>query len=172
MLPPRIATPSLNCPWTRPVRGKFRESSTLPNAPGPMADVRHLLRVPDASSESFRRYYERLRSRGVLPEQLSVRNCGSDTCTSGKGIFAQTDLEKDALILREKPLVAMQHAENERHCLVCSHCLRFVGGLEAQLLHRLDRAKDGACSGPSSANGGNHDTCDEVSGAPRAQPTP
>mmetsp|Transcript_4470 Transcript_4470/g.28487 ORF Transcript_4470/g.28487 Transcript_4470/m.28487 type:complete len:477 (-) Transcript_4470:337-1767(-) len=143
-------------------RDMFREASTMSNAQGSMADVQPLLRVPDASSESFRRYFEGLRSRGVLPEHLSVRNCGSDTCTSGKGIFSQVDLEKDALILREKPLVTMQHAENKWHCLVCSHCLRFVGGLEAQLLHRLDRAKDGACRGSSSANGGNQVTCDEI----------
>lgn len=127
-----------------------------------MADVQQLLVVPDASSEASRRYYERLRSHGVLPEHLSVRRCGSDTCTSGKGIFSQVNLEPDAWVLQETPLVVMQHASNKRHCLVCSHCLRFVGGLEAQMLHRLYRHKENAAEESSSQVGGNQPACDEV----------
>ena len=45
--------------------------------------------------------------------------------------------EEDELILREAPLVGVQHYDNKRQVLVCSHCFRFVGSIEAQIAWRL-----------------------------------
>eukprot|EP00667_Euglena_gracilis_P015150 EG_transcript_15745 len=55
------------------------------------------------------------------------------TDRKGRALFAAKSIPKGTVIFEEFPLVAMQTLPNRRHCAVCSHCLRFVGSLEAQL---------------------------------------
>lgn len=129
-----------------------------------MSDIQHLLSNEDGASERSKRYYADLRSVDVLPSCLSVRRCGSDSRTTGKGVFAEADLVDSAVLLRERPLLSMQHEGNKQHCLVCSNCLRFIGGIEAQILHRLDRDTTvGSGESTADATEVGHATYDDVS---------
>lgn len=60
--------------------------------------------------------------------------------------------EAGDVIFREAPLVAGQHTASRAQCLVCARCFRFLGSIEAQLVHRLlirDEAAGSRLGGPS-----------------------
>jgi len=69
----------------------------------------------------------------------------------GKGIFATKKLREGDRVLEEPPLVAIQHIYNENAARACSHCFRFIGGVQGQLQNRLRHVKDFA--GQDSDNG-------------------
>ena len=47
------------------------------------------------------------------------------------------DFAEDELVFKEQPLVGAQHAGNKSAALVCSHCFRFLGSIQAQISHCL-----------------------------------
>ncbi|XVE66312.1 hypothetical protein DITRI_Ditri08aG0070600 [Diplodiscus trichospermus] len=55
----------------------------------------------------------------------------------GKGVFAQTDFEKEQLIFKDQMLVGIQHPSNKIDCLVCSYCFKFIGSIEQQIGRKL-----------------------------------
>lgn len=47
-------------------------------------------------------------------------------------MFCTSPIEGEKILVREAPLVSIQHAENRPSAWACSHCLRFLGTLESQ----------------------------------------
>ncbi|KAI8850408.1 hypothetical protein BC829DRAFT_155247 [Chytridium lagenaria] len=59
----------------------------------------------------------------------------------GKGLFAKDDgFQPGEVILMEKGLLTMQSLSNKGVSKVCSQCLHFVGGLQMQVEHLLQRS--------------------------------
>ena len=57
----------------------------------------------------------------------------------GKGVFATKPFSCDDLILKELPVVAIQHSFTQLNSLVCSRCFTFVGSIEEQLTNNWKR---------------------------------
>lgn len=55
----------------------------------------------------------------------------------GKGVYADSDLKEEELLLKDQMLVGLQHSSNKIECLVCSFCFRFIGSVELQIGRRL-----------------------------------
>lgn len=59
--------------------------------------------------------------------------------STGKGLYATRAFAKGDVVLRERPLCAIQHHDNRGHALVCGACFCFLGSLEEQLAWQLMR---------------------------------
>ncbi|KAM5580701.1 histone-lysine N-methyltransferase ATXR2 [Rosa sericea] len=73
--------------------------------------------------------------------KTSTRQCHGITVKHngdlGKGVYADSDLKGDELLLKDQMLVGIQHSSNKIECLACSFCFRFVGSVELQIGRRL-----------------------------------
>lgn len=47
------------------------------------------------------------------------------------------DFAEGDVLIRELPLVGIQHAANQPQALVCAHCFQFLGSVEEQIGRRL-----------------------------------
>lgn len=65
--------------------------------------------------------------------EIRLDAAGDGSKERGKGVFATRRFMKGEVVLRESPLVAMQHARNKPRALVCASCFKFVGSIEQQL---------------------------------------
>lgn len=57
----------------------------------------------------------------------------------GKGLIATELIKKETIFIQETPIVSMQCSMNKKAALVCAECHRFLGSLEEQMKHVLDR---------------------------------
>lgn len=72
------------------------------------------------------------KGKGFFSQKVSIKQVNTSQMTSFDHLFLQ-DLVVHQNILNEAPLVAGQHVVNKRLALVCSHCFKFLGGIELQL---------------------------------------
>lgn len=56
---------------------------------------------------------------------------------NGKALFTTLPVAKGACVLRDPPLVALQHFQNRKHCLCCDRCLKFIGSIGSQVASHL-----------------------------------
>jgi len=95
--------------------------------------------------EEQRAYFARLTAAAP---GLEVRRCEG----KGRGLFATAPFAEGDVVLREQPLVAIQHESNKRHAFACQHCFRYLGSVEAQVAARLLR-RAAAPAAPPGAGG-------------------
>ncbi|PRP86296.1 hypothetical protein PROFUN_05437 [Planoprotostelium fungivorum] len=79
-------------------------------------------------SEAFQTYYANAITAQNVPGEVRYIDDAK-----GKGMFCTRQTPAETVIIKEAPLVSLQHAENRPSAWTCGHCLSFLGSLETQL---------------------------------------
>eukprot|EP01117_Protostelium_nocturnum_P017316 TRINITY_DN7035_c0_g1_i1.p1 TRINITY_DN7035_c0_g1~~TRINITY_DN7035_c0_g1_i1.p1 ORF type:complete len:452 (+),score=131.05 TRINITY_DN7035_c0_g1_i1:106-1461(+) len=78
-------------------------------------------------TDAFKGYFDHLvKSQNLSAEIKEISN------VKGKGMFCTSPIEGEKIIVRETPLVSLQHAENRPSAWACGNCLCFLGSIESQ----------------------------------------
>ena len=80
-------------------------------------------------------YYERV-------EAGARSTCVKPSALHGAGLFATRAFRRGDVVLRERPLVAMQDLANKREVVACGNCLKFID-LGKELLRLVKDEEDG-----------------------------
>ena len=80
-------------------------------------------------------YYERV-------EAGARSTCVKPSALHGAGLFATRAFRRGDVVLRERPLVAMQDLSNKREVVACGNCLKFID-LGKELLRLVLDEDDG-----------------------------